>query len=102
MTLLNSNPGYSGTSSVWKSVCTIGRRLSGLINEAVAAFLAHCEYQAAAKETSPNSFCMTNAFGLNPRQPQASATSQGFASPKSTGVTIPRQCFRSAEARNAL
>lgn len=46
MTLLSSNPGYSGTSYVWKRVRLMRRRLFSLLNDAVAAFIAHRERQA--------------------------------------------------------
>jgi len=47
MTLLNSNATYSAPSTVRKSVHSICRRFFDLVNEGVAAFIAHRERQAA-------------------------------------------------------
>ena len=47
MTLLNSNPGYPGTSLVWKHARSICRWFFDLlINKGVAAFLIHRERQS--------------------------------------------------------
>ena len=47
MTLLSHNSGHAGTSEAWKRINWTGRRLSHLLNEWVAAFLARREQQAA-------------------------------------------------------
>ena len=47
MTLLTSYPGHSGTSYVWKRARFVCRWFFGLLNDAVAAFLARRERQAA-------------------------------------------------------
>jgi uncharacterized protein YjiS (DUF1127 family) len=46
MTLINSNSGYFGTSRAGKHTRSIFRWFSYLLNESVAAFLAHRERQA--------------------------------------------------------
>lgn len=47
MTLISHNSGHFGTSEVRKRINSPGRRLSSLLNEWVAAFLARREHQAA-------------------------------------------------------
>ncbi len=46
MTLLTASPPYSRTHHIWKCIGSLGRWFSRLVDEKVAAFLAHREYQA--------------------------------------------------------
>jgi uncharacterized protein YjiS (DUF1127 family) len=65
MTLLNSNPTYSPTPHIGKRMRAIGRWFFHLLNEAVATFIAHREYQASLAILSRFSDRELRDMGLN-------------------------------------